>query len=460
MTSPRPDLAARACWCGADALEAFSEFYRVCASCGTLVSQFNQGADVSRVTDDAADLYGKDYWFSHMEEDLGFVNIYERARRDLAERAPYWLRTLLRHRLPPGRVLELGSAHGGFVALLAQAGFQATGLELSPGIVEIARELFGVPMLTGPIEDQALAPGSLDVIALMDVLEHLPDPVGSMRASVRALGPDGFLLIQTPAYPEGVSYAEMQATGSRFLEQLKANEHLYLFSPRSLRQFFAALGCDHVTFEPALFSHYDMFVVVGRQPARSFSVEEQVKALETTSGRLALSALDLYARAERAETAFAEADADRAARLTHLQEAQNRLFESEKDRAARLAEIELLGSLLQEVDADRAARLVEIERLGAQLCAADADRTARLVEIERLGAHLRAVEADSAERLAAAERAGAALAVADADRAARLEVINAAEARFAELGREMEALRRRIAELQAVSARLPSGRSS
>jgi len=405
MTSPpRPDLVERACWCGAHALNPFSEFYRVCASCGTLVSQFNQGDDVSRVTDDAADLYGKDYWFSHMEDDLGFVNIYERARRDLAERAPYWLRTLLRHRLPPGRVLELGSAHGGFVALLAQVGFQATGLELSPGIVEIARELFGVPMLTGPVEDQAIAPGSLDVIALMDVLEHLPDPVGSMRASVQALAPDGFLLIQTPAYPEGVSYAEMQAAGSRFLEQLKANEHLYLFSARSLRQFFAALGCDHVTFEPAFFSHYDMFVVVGRQPAPTFSTEAQVQALETPSGRLALGALDLYARAERAEAAFATADADRTARLGQVQTLTRQLEEAQ-------------------------ARLVESE-------------------------------SDRAERLEAAERAGAALVAANADRAARLEVIQAAEARLAELGREIDALRRRIAEMEATSNGLPSARSS
>jgi hypothetical protein len=224
-----------------------------------------------------------------------------------------------------------------------------------------------------------------------------------MRAGLQALAPDGILLIQTPSYPEGVSHAEMQATGSRFLEQLKANEHLYLFSERSLRQFFAALGCDQLTFEPALFSHYDMFVVVGRQPAASFSTEAQVRSLETPSGRLALAALDLYARAERAEAAFATADAD---------------------RTARLAQVQTLSDQVEEVH----ARLV-------------------------------GCEADSAARLEAAERAGAALVAADADRTARLEVITAADARLAELGREIDALRQRIAELEAVSGGLPAGQA-
>ena len=46
-------------------------------------------------------------------------------------------------------------------------------------------------MLLGPVEDQQIEPGSLDVIALMDVFEHLPDPVSTMRHCLRLLRPDG-----------------------------------------------------------------------------------------------------------------------------------------------------------------------------------------------------------------------------------------------------------------------------
>jgi SAM-dependent methyltransferase len=132
-----------------------------------------------------------------MENDLGFANIYQRARTDLSERGLHWLKTLLKYRVPPGRVLELGSAHGGFVAALKWAGFDSSGLELSPAIAQIARILFDVRMLVGPVEDQKIPSGSLDVIALMDVLEHLPDPVATMRHCIDLLTPDGFLLVHT-----------------------------------------------------------------------------------------------------------------------------------------------------------------------------------------------------------------------------------------------------------------------
>ena len=201
-----------------------------------------------------------------MENDLGFANIYQRARSDLTERVLHWVKTLLKYRVPPARALELGSAHGGFVATLKWAGFDASGLELSPAIAQIARTLFDVPMLVGPVEDEEIPSNSLDVIALMDVLEHLPDPVATMRRCIDLLAPDGFLLIQTPRFPEGRSFDDLTRDAEPFLEQLKANEHLYLFSERSVRQFFAELGLKSLVFEGALFGHYDMFFVASRRP--------------------------------------------------------------------------------------------------------------------------------------------------------------------------------------------------
>src|SRR5713101_4073412 len=91
-------------------------------------------------------LFSPDYLECHHAA-YGGPDFYTRTRGDLTERALYWLRTLLQYRLPPGKVLELGSAHGGFVALLRSAGFDATGLEMSRWVVDFARQTFGVPML-------------------------------------------------------------------------------------------------------------------------------------------------------------------------------------------------------------------------------------------------------------------------------------------------------------------------
>ena len=61
----------------------------------------------------------------------GYPTIGDRARLDLTERAQYWLYCVLKHRLPPGGSLEIGSAHGGFVRLMQLAGFDAAGMEMS-----------------------------------------------------------------------------------------------------------------------------------------------------------------------------------------------------------------------------------------------------------------------------------------------------------------------------------------
>ncbi len=289
------------CWCGNGDLAPFSSDYLRCLACETLVAAEMPGPEISRVVDDQRAFYGHEYWLSHQEEDLGYPTIVTRARTDLPERCLHWLSTLLKYKLPPARILELGSAHGGFVALLRQAGFDAIGLELSPWVVAFARRTFDVPVLLGPIEDQPIEAGSLDGIALMDVLEHLPDPVATMRHCLGLLKPDGILVVQTPCYPEGKTYEEMMAQGDRFLEQMsKPKGHLYLFSRSSIREFFRRLGAEHLAFEPAIFGHYDMFLVVSRAPLVPYPSEEIERTLsETSRGRVILALLDLRAEVHR-----------------------------------------------------------------------------------------------------------------------------------------------------------------
>lgn len=286
------------CWCGNASLQDYSPTYARCAQCETLILKEWPFDDPTHV-DDSGELYSKDYYLKHLPESYGFPSLYERARLDLTDRIPHWLRTLLKYRLPPASVLELGSAHGGFIAFLRSAGYQAVGLELSPWLVEFAQETFGIQMLQGPLESQNIPKASLDVIAHMDVLEHLPDPLGTMRIALELLKPDGIMLLQTPRFDPDKSYADLLAGNHAFLTHFKELEHLHLFSMPSLEKFFHGLDCPHVQFEPAIFSQYDMFAAVSRQPLRIIPDEGRVAALQaSSSGRLMLALLDLYTRAE------------------------------------------------------------------------------------------------------------------------------------------------------------------
>lgn len=281
----------RGCWCGHPALAPYSDDYLVCRACGTLVSRAPAPPAGGK---SEKDLYEADYWFARQTEHHGLPDIRSRARLDLPERCTHWLRHLLARRLPPARILELGCAHGGYVALLQFAGYSARGTEMSPVIAEYARTTFGADVSTGTIERQPWDPATFDVIVLNDVIEHLPDPAKTLQHCAGLLAPDGFFVIQTPEYKEHLGHADLIATNDLFLRHMDHNneEHLFLFSRRSATEFFARFGFPSVEFAEPVYS-YDMFFTASRVPLRPNSDAAVEAALSATpSGRLVQALVD------------------------------------------------------------------------------------------------------------------------------------------------------------------------
>ena len=352
------------CWCGNESLAPYSEDFFRCPVCETLVCSHYVDEAFVNVNEDDLDFYGKNYWLEHVELDYGQENVFKRTRSDLVDRNLYWLRTLLKYKQAHGKALELGCAHGSFVQLLRWAGFDASGLELSPWVVEYARKTFDIPVLLGPVEEQDIEPGSLDVIVLMDVLEHFRDPLATMTHCVDLLKQDGVLYLQTPSFPVGKSYENLIEEQHPFLIQFKPREHVYLFSPQSIAAFFERIGLPHYSFEPAIFGHYDMSVVASKSPLQTFTQTEIDEGLLAhPNSRLVLALLDLYTSQEALLEQYLVADKDRTARLESINELEALLKESEADRAARLKSMQTLEALLKESEADRAARLEVIHNL-------------------------------------------------------------------------------------------------
>jgi 2-polyprenyl-3-methyl-5-hydroxy-6-metoxy-1,4-benzoquinol methylase len=312
----------RKCWCGEASLASFSPDYLECRACGTLVSRVGLTMDEVAVTDDDCDFYGKTYWLGHQTDQLGLPDISQRARADLPERCMHWLRTMLRYKPPPARVLEVGCSHGGFVALLRSLGYDATGLELSPWVVEFARRTFDVPMLLGPVEDQDLPDRSFDAIVLNDVVEHLLEPMATLQRCSSLLKDDGVLVIQMPSYPEGQTYDDLLTRQHRFLLVMdgQSRQHLHLFSRRAAERLFDRLGFPEREFLAPLFD-YDMYLVASRQPLMPNGVEQLATPLATSpSGRMTLAWVDLLMRFEVCEE-------DRAARLKIIHDLQGQVCE-------------------------------------------------------------------------------------------------------------------------------------
>lgn len=339
------------CWCGCDDLASFSPQYMRCRACGGLVCAERPAADITHVRDEDADLYGRRYWLEHLQQ-YGYPDLLSRCRSDLSERCTYWLSVLLSHKLPTrktglpqgeelgkrkqatsqfsavsssfqGRLLEVGCGHGGFVSLAGMAGFDATGLELSPWVVDFARKTFGIDARVGPLEEQGFLPGSFDVICMFDVLEHLGDPIRTIKHCRALLKEDGVLLIQTPQFRDEFEYDELVRRNGSFLQQLKSSEHFFLYTPLSVRMLLVRCGLAHTVFERAIFDHYDMFLAASASPVATHSQARIGTALQARpQGRIVQAMLDFELQVRGpAETSLRSAQ-EQAARLRELNSRQ------------------------------------------------------------------------------------------------------------------------------------------
>jgi SAM-dependent methyltransferase len=104
---------------------------------------------------------------------------------------------------PPNnaRILELGAGTGHNLAMLSRFG-TVEASELDPVARGIASERLGREVKEAALPDLSMFPAeSYDLIALLDVLEHVPDDKGSLAAIKTRLKPGGALLLTVPANP-------------------------------------------------------------------------------------------------------------------------------------------------------------------------------------------------------------------------------------------------------------------
>ena len=144
------------------------------------------------------------------------------------------------------RLLDIGCSSGLFLDEARAAGFEVRGAELSADTAAFAREPLRRSTCTPATGATAgIADGSFDVITLFDVIEHLPDPLGELRAIRRLLKPGGLLLQSTPnidgLFPR-LSYA--LAKRLDYWPHPEPPHHLYQFSDRTLAELTERAGYE------------------------------------------------------------------------------------------------------------------------------------------------------------------------------------------------------------------------
>jgi SAM-dependent methyltransferase len=143
-----------------------------------------------------------------------------------------------------GRLLEIGCAYGFFLEE-ARRFYDVAGIEIADAAVAFCRAR-GLFVIDGVAEESVLAQfGVFDVIVLLDVIEHLPDPQSTLALCRKHLNPGGVVVITTGDFSS--LYARLAGRNWRLMTP---PQHLWFFTPKSIRRLSHSLGfqlekCDH-----------------------------------------------------------------------------------------------------------------------------------------------------------------------------------------------------------------------
>ena len=137
-----------------------------------------------------------------------------------------------------GRALEIGCGEAWMLAALKGRGWRVLGIERTPGSAQFAAHTLGVPMIVGGLN--ALHPAArFDLIVLHHVLEHLPQPLQTLRDCARHLTPQGRLVLEVPNLGSWqFRYARQQWV------HVDVPRHLGHFTREALQQALARAGLE------------------------------------------------------------------------------------------------------------------------------------------------------------------------------------------------------------------------
>jgi 2-polyprenyl-6-hydroxyphenyl methylase/3-demethylubiquinone-9 3-methyltransferase len=137
-----------------------------------------------------------------------------------------------RAELKDRRVLDVGCGGGLLAEALAARGARVTGIDLAPGMIEVAQLHARASALTidyriAAAEELAASDTArFDVVTCMEMLEHVPDPMATTAALAALLCPGGALFVST-----------INRNARSFLLAIVGAEYLLGLIPRGTHQY-------------------------------------------------------------------------------------------------------------------------------------------------------------------------------------------------------------------------------
>jgi SAM-dependent methyltransferase len=176
--------------------------------------------------------------------DLNLSDLYAKSKFDYSSELIGLKKTymkLLLNALDEARsfrsIFEIGGGNGFFLEAAKDVGFDTVaGIEPSIAAINAAREDIKPNLIASIMKDGVLPGNSFQVGVMFHTLDHLPDPLDTLVASINALEPGGKFLVAV--HNERSWSARLLAKRSPIIDV----EHTYLYSFKTGFQMFKQAG--------------------------------------------------------------------------------------------------------------------------------------------------------------------------------------------------------------------------
>ena len=204
----------------------------------------------------AEKVYGAEYF--NAERGYGLEDHFSDENRDHALR---WGRARLQwieQHMSPGSLLDVGCAAGFFLLAAKKRAWDPHGIEISHHASEYARSVLGLDVATQEFSGMDPEPGQYELVTMLDVIEHLPDPLRGLRNAYTVLKPGGFVFLATPNFHSIPARALGENWGL-----IEPDHHLYYFTPETMDAMLQKSGFRVVAHRWPLLGLNDLFLSAG-----------------------------------------------------------------------------------------------------------------------------------------------------------------------------------------------------
>lgn len=197
--------------------------YAKCTSCGVVYQ------NPRPVAKEIEAIYQEGYFEYERQNDENFFNLALLGLKDINFNG-------LTKDFEEKRVLDIGCATGLLLNHLKMEGWECKGVEICASSAKYAREKFSLYIEERVLEEVRFADNYFSVVHLAHLIEHVKEPLNTLKEIYRILRPGGIMVLTTP----NVASLGFYIHGRNWRSAI--DQHLYLFSKTTIKRAAKEVG--------------------------------------------------------------------------------------------------------------------------------------------------------------------------------------------------------------------------